>query len=70
MLQAASMHSPRRRRPPEHSVRRARMPPKGMLLQVNGSHRAWLEERRPRFVLLRAGEDATGDVPYALFRPS
>ena len=69
ILQRAGMPSPRRRRPPEHRVRRARMPREGMLLQVDGSHHAWLEERGPRFTLLLAVDDATGDVPHALFRP-
>ena len=64
------MPSPRRRRPPEHRVRRARMPRVGMLLQVDGSHHAWLEVRGPRFTLLLAVDDTTGDVPYALFRPA
>ena len=64
------MPSPRRRRPPENRVRRARMPREGMLLQVDGSHHAWLEERGPRFTLLLAVDDATGDVPHALFQPA
>ncbi len=46
------------------------MPREGMLLQVDGSHHAWLEERGPRFTLLLAVDGATGDVPYALFRPA
>lgn len=70
ILQQAGMSSSRRRRPPEHRVRRARMPREGMLLQVDGSHHAWLEERGPRFTLLLAVDDATGDVPYAMFRPA
>ena len=70
ILQQAGMPSPCRRRPPEHRVRRARMPREGMLLQVDGSHHAWLEERGPRFTLLLALDDATGDVPRALFRPA
>jgi hypothetical protein len=39
-----------------------------MLLQVDGGHHAWLKERGPRFTLLLAVDDATGDVPHALFR--
>lgn len=70
ILQAAGMSSPRRRRPPEYRVRRERMPREGMLLQVDGSHNAWLEARGPRFTLLLAVDDATGDVPYAVFRPA
>ena len=41
-----------------------------MLLQVDGSHRAWLEQRGPRFALLLAVDDATGAVVHALFRPA
>lgn len=70
VLQQAGMPSPRRRRPPAHRVRRAQMPREGMLLQIDGSHHAWLGERRPRFTLLLAVDDATGDVPHALLRPA
>ena len=66
----AGMPSPRRRRPPQHRVRRERMPRAGMLLQVDGSHHAWLEQRGPRFALLLAVDDATGAVVHALFRPA
>jgi len=44
------------------------MPQEGMLLQLDGSYHAWLENRRPWFTLLLAIDDATGTVPYALFR--
>ena len=69
ILARAGIASPRRRRPPEHRVRRERMPREGMLLQVDGSHHAWLEERGPRFALLLAVDDATGAAVHALFRP-
>ena len=69
ILTRAGIASPRRRRPPEHRVRRERMPREGMLLQVDGSHHAWLEERGPRFALLLAVDDATGAAVHALFRP-
>ncbi|MBL7209326.1 MAG: hypothetical protein ISS52_04440 [Dehalococcoidia bacterium] len=39
-----------------------------MLLQLDGSHHDWLEGRRPMFTLLLSVDDATGTVPYALFR--
>ena len=70
ILTRAGMPSPRRRRPPQHRVRRERMPRAGMLLQVDGSHHAWLEQRGPRFALLLAVDDATGAVVHALFRPA
>ena len=70
ILTRAGMPSPRRRRPPQHRVRRERMPRAGLLLQVDGSHHAWLEQRGPRFALLLAVDDATGAVVHALFRPA
>lgn len=39
-----------------------------MLVQADGSHNPWLEERGPRFVLLLAVDDATGMVANAVFR--
>ena len=41
---------------------------KGMLVQVDGSHHRWLEERGPKLVLLLAVDDATGAVAQAIFR--
>ena len=69
ILVKAGMPSPRRRRPPRHRVRRKRMSQEGTLVQVDGSHHAWLEERGPKFALLLAVDDATSTVPYALFSP-
>ena len=45
------------------------MPQEGMLLQIDGSHHPWLEDRGPRFVLLVAVDDATGTVANAVFQP-
>ena len=39
-----------------------------MLLQLDASPHAWLEERGPRLNLLAAIDDATGTVPAAVFR--
>jgi hypothetical protein len=44
------------------------MPQEGMLVQMDGSHHRWLEERGSWFTLLLAVDDATGTVPYALFQ--
>ena len=66
ILVSAGIPSPCRRRPPRHRVRRQRMPHQGMLVQIDGSHHPWLEERGPRFALLLAVDDATNTVPYAL----
>ena len=46
------------------------MPQEGMLIQVDGSPHAWLEERGDKFVLLLAVDDATGVVAQAVFHPS
>jgi hypothetical protein len=44
------------------------MTQEGMLLQLDGSHHRWLENRGPWLTLILAVDDATGTVPYALFR--
>ena len=67
ILVGAGLNSPRRRRPPTHRIRRQRMPRQGMLVQLDGSHHRWLEDRGPLFTLLLAVDDATGCVAGALF---
>ena len=62
ILREAGLRSPRRRRPPRHRTRRERMPQAGMLVQCDGSHHAWLEDRGPRLVLHAAIDDATSAV--------
>ncbi|HKX03967.1 MAG TPA: ISNCY family transposase [Methylomirabilota bacterium] len=69
LLRAAGFGSPRTRRPPRHRRRRERMPQAGLLVQMDGSHHPWLEDRGPRLVLLAAIDDATGEVLAAVFRP-
>ena len=69
LLNRSGLFSARRHRPPKHPVRRERMPQEGMMLQIDGSHHPWLEDRGPRFVLLLAVDGATGTVANALFRP-
>ena len=68
LLTRAGLSSPRQRRPPRHRCRRQRMPQEGMLLQLDGSHHLWLEDRGPWLTLLLAVDDATGTVPYALIQ--
>lgn len=68
ILVAAGLNSPRQRRPPKHRCRRERYPQEGMLLQIDGSRHDWLEGRGPYLTLVAAVDDATGTVPYALFR--
>jgi transposase len=48
--------------------RRPRYPQAGMLVQIDASPHAWLEGRGPALVLLAAIDDATNEVPAALFR--
>jgi len=64
----AGLDSPRHRRAPRHRRRRERYPQSGMLLQIDGSSHDWLEGRGPRLTLIAAIDDATNEVPYALFR--
>ena len=68
ILLGAGIRSPRKRRPPKHRSRRERYPKEGMLLQVDGSRDDWLEGRGPYLTLVGAIDDATGTVPYGLFR--
>ena len=70
ILTRAGMGSPRSRRSPQHRFRRRRMPQEGMLVQIDGSHHSWLEDRGPKLVMLLAVDDATGVVAQAVFRPS
>lgn len=69
LLRAAGIGSPRKRRAPRHRRRRERMPQAGLLVQMDGSHHPWLEDRGPRLVLHAAIDDATGEVLAAVFRP-
>ncbi len=68
ILLNAGIKSPKRRRPPKHRSRRERYPQEGMMLQIDGSPHDWLEGRGPSFTLIGAIDDATGKVPYAIFR--
>ncbi len=68
LLRAAGVRSPRTRRPPRHRRRRERMPQEGLLVQLDGSAHAWLEQRGPRLTLVAVMDDATGEVLAATFR--
>lgn len=68
VLTDAGLSSPQQRCSPRHRTRRQRMPQEGMLLQLDGSPHAWLDDRGPRFTLLLAVDDATGTAPPAVFR--
>ena len=67
ILTKAGIGSPRSRRSPQHRFRRQRMPQAGTLIQLDGSHHAWLEDRSPKFALLLAVDDATSAVVNAVF---
>ena len=62
---AAGLWKPQRRRKP-HRRRRDRKAHFGELLQLDGSHHAWLEERGPQACLMNLVDDATG-VAQCLF---
>lgn len=68
VLLEVGIRSPRKRRAPKHRSRRERYPQEGMLLQTDGSPHDWLQGRGPWLSLVGAIDDATGKVPYALFR--
>ncbi len=68
ILLEAGIRSPRKRRAPKHRSRRERYPREGMLLQIDGSRDDWLGGRGPYLSLIGAIDDATGKVPYGLFR--
>lgn len=68
ILADAGMPSPRKRRAPKHRSRRERYPKEGMLLQIDGSPHDWLEGRGPTMCLIAGIDDATGTVPFGLFR--
>ncbi len=65
---AAGVSSPRPRRAPIHRTRRERRPQAGMLLQADGSRHRWLGPDGPYLTLIGGIDDATGEVPWALFR--
>ncbi len=59
----------RKRRHPRHRTRRERRPQVGMMLQTDGSRHDWLQGRGEYLTLIGAIDDATNEVPYALFAP-
>jgi len=64
----AGVPSPHRR-PRRHRARRERMPQAGMLLRVDGSrHTGWLGADGPWLTLIAGIDDATNDIPWAVFR--
>ena len=68
LRRAAGLGTPRKRRSPRYHRRRERYPQAGMLLQIDGSRHDWLEGRGPWLTLIAAIDDATNEIPFALFR--
>jgi transposase len=66
LLEAGITHFRRRKRP--HRAWRQRKAHRGELIQMDGSHHAWLEDRGPKCVLMAYIDDATGRV-YGRFYP-
>lgn len=48
--------------------RRVRSAQEGMVVQIDGSRHAWLEERGPWLCLIATIDDATGKLAAAVFR--
>jgi len=67
-MRAEGILSGRRRARP-HRQWRERRACLGQMVQMDGSHHRWLEDRGPEFVLMGYVDDATGRV-YARFYPS
>jgi len=55
------------RKHPKHRTRRDRMPREGLLIQMDTSEHDWFQGRAPVAFLIAAIDDATSEVPYALF---
>jgi hypothetical protein len=60
--------SPRSRRRPPHRTRRERAAREGQLVQADGSPHRWLGPEGPEWTLIAGIDDATGAIPWALFR--
>jgi Winged helix-turn helix/Integrase core domain len=70
LLRQAGVRQAAKSAPPVHRRRRLRRAAEGMLVQIDGSPFAWLEERGPKAALIGAIDDATGKVLFLVFRPS
>jgi transposase len=68
ILHAAGLASPRPRHAPKHRQRRERRAQVGMLVQADGSRHRWLGPSGPYLTLIGGIDDATGEVPWVLFR--
>jgi len=55
------------RKHPKHRTRRDRMPKEGLLIQMDTSEHDWFEGRGNKAFLIATIDDATNEVPFALF---
>lgn len=69
LRQAAGIAPVRRRRAPKHRRRRLREAYRGALILVDASEHLWFGEHLPRWNLLGALDDATGEILGLHFRP-
>jgi transposase len=70
LLKQAGLRQPTKTPAVVHRRRRLRRPAEGMLVQIDSSPFAWLEERSAQADLLGAIDDATGKLLFLHFRPS
>lgn len=68
LLRTHGVRLTRRRRRTIPRKRRQRSPAEGMLVLIDASPHAWLEDRGPRLTLIGAVDDATGKVLYLSFQ--
>ncbi len=68
IVEQAGLAAPRLHKRRVHRRRRERYPQEGMLLQIDGSRHAWLQERGPWLTRFSAIDDATGKLAAAVFR--
>jgi transposase len=68
IVEQAGLAAPRLHKRRVHRRRRERYPQEGMLLQIDGSRHAWLQERGPWLTRFTAIDDATGKLAAAVFR--
>ncbi len=68
ILLPAGIASSKTQRRRQHRRRCTRSAQEGMLVQIDGSRHAWLEERGPQLTLIAAIDDATGKLAAAVVR--
>lgn len=68
LLLEAGLYQPRAQGGIPHRQRRPRYTQEGMLVQIDASSHDWLQGRGPQLTLVAAIDDATNEVPAALFR--